>query len=43
MLEQIFEFFLGAGREAALFIISMIPLIELRGSIPFGAALGMPW
>ncbi len=43
MLEQIFQFFLGAGQEAALFIISMIPLIELRGSIPLGAALGMPW
>lgn len=43
MIEQFFDLFLGAGREAALFLISMIPLIELRGSIPFGAALGMPW
>lgn len=43
MIQQVFDFFLGAGREAALFLISMIPLIELRGSIPFGAALGMPW
>lgn len=43
MIQQFFDFFLGAGREAALFLISMIPLIELRGSIPFGAAIGMPW
>lgn len=43
MIQQVFNYFLGAGREAALFLISMIPLIELRGSIPVGAALGMPW
>lgn len=40
--QQLFDFFLGAGKEAALFIISMIPIVELRGAIPFGAALGMP-
>lgn len=26
-----------------IFFISMVPLIELRGSIPIGAALDMPW
>lgn len=26
-----------------LFFISMVPLIELRGAIPVGAALGVPW
>ncbi len=26
-----------------IFFISMVPLIELRGAIPVGAALGMPW
>lgn len=26
-----------------MFIISMIPIIELRGAIPFGAAMGMDW
>ena len=31
------------GKKGALLIISMIPLIELRGSIPFGAAVGMDW
>ncbi|MBR3056543.1 MAG: small multi-drug export protein [Clostridiales bacterium] len=26
-----------------VFLISMVPIIELRGSIPTGAALGLPW
>ena len=26
-----------------VFFISMLPLIELRGAIPMGAAFGMPW
>ena len=42
-MQQIFDFFSGAGREVALLIFSMTPLIELRGSIPLGAALGMEW
>ena len=43
LMQQIFDFFSVAGRETALFIVSMIPLIELRGSIPLGAAMGMDW
>lgn len=43
VIQQIFDFFSGAGREVALFIVSMIPLIELRGSIILGAALNMNW
>ena len=26
-----------------VFLISMVPIIELRGSIPTGAGLGLPW
>ena len=26
-----------------IFFISMVPIIELRGAIPFGCALGLPW
>ncbi|MBR6852070.1 MAG: small multi-drug export protein, partial [Lachnospiraceae bacterium] len=26
-----------------VFLISMIPIVELRASIPAGAALGLPW
>lgn len=40
---NIIDYFMGAGKEAALFIVSMIPIVELRGAIPIGAGLGMPW
>ncbi len=26
-----------------IFLISMIPIIELRGAIPIGGAMGLPW
>ena len=26
-----------------VFFISMLPIIELRGAIPVGAGLGLPW
>lgn len=26
-----------------VFFISMVPVIELRGAIPFGCAIGLPW
>ena len=26
-----------------IFFISMLPIIELRGAIPIGAAIGLPW
>ena len=25
------------------FLLSMVPIVELRGAIPLGAALGLPW
>ena len=40
---NIIDYFMGAGKEVALFIVSMIPIVELRGAIPIGAGLGMPW
>ncbi|MBQ8747099.1 MAG: small multi-drug export protein [Clostridia bacterium] len=36
MLEQIQHYLY-------VFFCSMVPLIELRGAIPIGAALGLPW
>ena len=36
MLELLKEYFY-------VFFCSMVPLIELRGAIPLGAAMGMPW
>lgn len=43
MLQQLFDWLLGAGKEAALFVISMLPLVELRAAVPVGLATGMPW
>ncbi len=31
------------GKAIGIFIISMIPVIELRGSIPIGYVLNVPW
>lgn len=43
MIQSLFDWLLGAGREAAVFFISMIPLVELRLAVPLGIAAGMPW
>ena len=44
MVEAIQNFFLETvGRELCVLFCSMIPIIELRGAIPLGAALGLPW
>lgn len=43
MTETVFEFFRGLfGAEVSVFIISMLPVIELRGAIPVAAALKLP-
>lgn len=35
---------LGTGLQALMtFVISMIPIIELRGAMPIAAAAGLPW
>lgn len=44
MIQAIEEFFLETvGRELCVFFCSMLPIIELRGAIPLGAGLGLPW
>lgn len=44
MIEAIQNFFLNTvGRELCVFFCSMIPIIELRGAIPLGIGLGMPY
>ena len=30
------------GRTLATFLVSMIPVVELRGAIPLGVGLGLP-
>ena len=42
MFDGLFNWLLGAGRELAVVIISMVPLVELRGAVPLGVAVGMP-
>ena len=31
------------NKMIGIFLISMLPIIELRGAIPIGAAIGLPW
>ena len=31
------------NKELVVFIISMVPIVELRGAIPIGVALGLKW
>lgn len=33
---------MGAGRALATFVVSMLPIVELRAAIPIGASLGLP-
>ncbi len=43
MIQKLFSLFSVLGDRFALFMISLIPLIEERGAIIFGAARKMPW
>ena len=45
MAETLTQFFqsLGLSNEAVIFIISMLPVVELRGGIIMAALLGMKW
>ena len=44
MVGAIRDFFLNTvGEELCVLYCSMIPIIELRGAIPMGALLGLPW
>lgn len=44
MIDTIFRFFTEhISAYGAVFLVSMIPLIELRGSVIVGTAFGLPW
>ena len=43
LIERIGNLLASLPSELYVFIISILPLIELRGAIPVGAALGLPW
>lgn len=41
--ERISQFLLSLPSELYVFITSALPIIELRGAIPIGTALGLAW
>lgn len=44
IVQAVQNFFLNTvGEELCVLFCSMIPIIELRGAIPMGFALGLPW
>ncbi len=43
MGEALVEFFAGIPNEIIVFLVSIFPIVELRGAIPIGAALGVPF
>ena len=44
MVEAIETFFLETvGRELCVLFCAMLPIIECRGAVPLGCALGLPW
>lgn len=43
MAEALFNLFSALGTDFALFMISLIPLVEERGAIIFAAAINIPW
>ena len=42
---ELFEFLTATAGGKCLFtmLVSMVPIIELRGGLPFGVALGLPY
>lgn len=43
MIELIESYLSSVNKDLAVLIVSMLPVIELRGAIPFGIGLGMHW
>ena len=41
MIDAIFNYLAGINRLFAVFIVSMFPIVELRGAIPLGVGLGL--
>ena len=43
MIEAIENFLININPSFGTFMVSMVPIIELRGSIPLGIGLGLNW
>ncbi|MBP3583549.1 MAG: small multi-drug export protein, partial [Clostridia bacterium] len=43
MTEAILDFLKNLPEELIVFLISILPIIELRGAVPIGAIFGLPF
>lgn len=43
MVKKILDFLAFLPKELYVFLISMLPIIELRGAVPVGAAISLPF
>jgi uncharacterized membrane protein len=43
MVAKILAFFSALPKELYIFVVSLLPIVELRGAVPLGAALGVPF
>jgi uncharacterized membrane protein len=43
MVKKILDFLAFLPKELYVFLISMLPIIELRGAVPVGTAIGLPF
>lgn len=43
MIETIENFLININPSFGVFVVSMLPIIELRGAIPLGIGLGLNW
>ncbi len=43
MSEAILSLFEGESSYLSVFLVSILPIIELRGAVPFGIGMGLDW
>ena len=43
MSEAILSLFEGTNSYWSVFLVSILPIIELRGAVPFGIGMGLDW
>lgn len=43
MSEAILGFFEGSNSYLSVFLVSILPIVELRGAVPFGIGMGLDW
>ena len=43
MSEAILSFFEGESSYLSVFLVSILPIVELRGAVPFGIGMGLDW